>query len=215
MVWTPYSMNWFLHGRRDPPVLTGQSQRELHLQGSCETEFVHPQWSPKVDKTWILRALVLLWTLAKFYRTGLVSWWVFLWVQCPSRLPRTANAFRVRLEPGIFSWRVVWPLTLTMAWWYSTWSLTHLLRQLPEVTCPMVFGFCRNVKRGFCHLHGGVLKWGYLQIMHFLDRSFHCKPSILFQLLGYPHFRKPSYGSRWLESHPSDAEIWGWSILLL
>ena len=36
--------------------------------------------------------------------------------------------------------------------------------------------------------YGDFLKWGYLQIMHFID-TFHYKPTIV----GYPHLWKPPW----------------------
>ena len=44
--------------------------------------------------------------------------------------------------------------------------------------------------------YGGLLKWGYPQIIH-VNMIFHYKPSIL----GYPHLWKPPYD----HSHPISA----------
>ena len=124
------------------PVLAGQSQRDLHLLGFCVTEFVHPEWPPVAKSTtlfcwgwWLYGPENSMFYLVFSFMVG------FMGVQCLSNRPPQKNthqkrktteqqdfmARHFRSNPKIFSWILVRPLTLTMAWWHATWSSGFVL----------------------------------------------------------------------------------------
>ena len=127
------------------PVLAGQSQRDLHLQGFCVTEFVHPEWPPVAKSTtlfcwgwWLYGPEHSMFYLVFSFMVG------FMGVQCLSNRPPQKNthqkrktteqqdfmARHFRSNPKIFSWIFVRPLTLTMAWWHATWSTSGFVLAL-------------------------------------------------------------------------------------
>ena len=67
----------------------------------------------------------------------------------------------------------------------SVFANTELLRPEDRVKVLAMFGRACSILFG---QNGGLLKWGYLQIIH-LNGIFHYKPSIF----GYPHLWKPPH----------------------
>ena len=142
------------------PVLAGQSQRDLHLQGICVTEFVYPEWPPAAKSTtlfcwgwWFYGPENSLFYLVFSFMVG------FMGVQCLSnRPPKKTHIKKEKQQDSKISWPAIFDRIQRSSpgYWCDHWcwqwrddtppDLQDLSWLWSQATCP-------DVSLRQCHVH--------------------------------------------------------------